>query len=141
MERPEPGDPATSRRMSRQRRRDTAPEVALRRRLHALGYRYRVDAPLPGMPRRRADLTFSRVKVVVFVDGCFWHCCPIHGTAPQNNAAWWAEKLEHNVARDAHLAQLGWSVVRIWEHESVAAATRRVIDQINDAEAVDPETT
>ena len=130
--------------MSRQRRRDTDPEMALRRRLHALGYRYRVDAPIPGLPRRRADLIFTRAKVAVFVDGCFWHCCPTHTTAPQNNAAWWAEKLRRNVARDAetdaHLRDIGWTVVRIWEHESVDDAVDRVRRCVNPAEHVEPET-
>ncbi|WP_338068149.1 very short patch repair endonuclease [Antribacter gilvus] len=114
-------DVATSQRMSRQARRDTACEIALRRELHRRGLRFRVDAALPGMPRRRADLTFAGAKVVVFVDGCFWHCCPIHGTAPAANSAWWREKLERNVARDAetnaHMIELGWTVLRFWEHE------------------------
>lgn len=114
---------AVSARMSRQRSRDTTPEVALRRALHARGRRFRVDAPLPGMPRRRADLLFTRAKVAVFVDGCFWHSCPTHRTEPATNAEWWARKLARNVERDAetdsHLRALGWTVVRIWEHESV----------------------
>ena len=117
-------------RMSRQRRRDTAPEVALRRTLHARGRRFRVDAPLPGMPRRRADILFSRSKVAVFVDGCFWHSCPEHATHPVNNGAWWATKLRRNVERDrdtdSHLAELGWTSVRVWEHEDVIQAADRV---------------
>lgn len=116
--------------MSAQRRRDTAPEVALRRALHARGLRYRVDAALPGMPRRRADILFSRVRVAVFVDGCFWHSCPQHATHPANNALWWAEKLRRNVERDRetdrHLAGQGWISVRIWEHESVETAVAMV---------------
>nr|WP_276202972.1 very short patch repair endonuclease [Jiangella muralis] len=111
----------TSRRMSRQRRRDTEAELSLRRVLHARGLRYRVDAALPGLPRRRADLSFPRQRLAVFVDGCFWHGCPVHKTEPKNNAAWWAAKLARNIERDretdAHLADLGWRVVRIWEHE------------------------
>jgi DNA mismatch endonuclease (patch repair protein) len=117
--------------MSRQARRDTKPEIELRRRLHRLGYRYRVNHPLPGLPRRRADLTFSARRVVVFVDGCFWHGCPIHGTSPRNNGAWWADKLRRNMERDretdAHLEQSGWTVVRIWEHEDPEAAATRVV--------------
>lgn len=112
--------PQVSARMSRQRRRDTVPEVALRRILHARGRRFRVDRAIPGMARRRADLLFTRAKVAVFVDGCFWHVCPEHATQPANNGAWWAEKLRRNQERDrqtdAHLADLGWMVVRIWEH-------------------------
>ena len=106
--------------MSRQRPRDTAPELALRKILHARGRRFRVHSPLPGMPRRRADLLFTRAKLAVFVDGCFWHVCPDHATHPGNNEAWWALKLKRNQERDrettAHLEALGWTAVRIWEH-------------------------
>jgi DNA mismatch endonuclease, patch repair protein len=119
-------DITTSRRMSRQRTRDTEPEVLLRRELHRRGLRYRLDAPLPGMARRRADILFTRAKVAVFVDGCFWHGCPEHKTAPTNNGAWWAAKLARNVERDretgAHLSSLGWTVLRVWEHEDMKHA-------------------
>ena len=122
--------------MSRQRRRDTGPELALRRILHARGRRFRVDSPLPGMPRRRADLLFTRVKVAVFVDGCFWHMCPDHATHPGNNDSWWALKLERNQERDrettAHLEALGWIVVRIWEHvpsDEAADIVEAVLEQ------------
>jgi len=123
-------DAATSARMSRQRRTGTAPETALRRELHRRGRRYFVDrAPLPGL-RRRADLVFPRHRVAVYVDGCFWHCCPEHATYPRNNAQWWAEKLAGNVARDrdtdARLGAAGWTVVRVWEHEDAAEAADRV---------------
>lgn len=122
--------PTTSARMSRQARRDTAPELFLRRELHRLGFRYRVDHPLPGMPRRRADILFSRPRVVVFVDGCFWHGCPEHKTAPANNAAWWAAKLARNIERDretdAHLVALGWRVLRVWEHEDMQQSAMRI---------------
>ncbi|WP_277609068.1 very short patch repair endonuclease [Rhodococcus sp. CH91] len=122
-------DPRTSARMSRQRRRDTVPEVALRRELHRRGRRFFVDkAPLPGM-RRRADLVFPRHRVAVYVDGCFWHSCPQHATFPKNNAEWWAAKLAANVQRDRdtdeRLQTAGWTVVRVWEHEDpITAATR-----------------
>lgn len=125
-----PTDAHTSARMSRQRRRDTAPELALRRELHRRGLRFFVDrAPLPGM-RRRADLVFPRRKVAVYVDGCFWHRCPLHATAPKNNARWWADKLDANVRRDrdtdSALTAAGWTVVRVWEHENVPDAADRV---------------
>ena len=78
------------------------------------------------MPRRRADILFTRAKVAVFVDGCFWHGCPDHKTAPANNAAWWTAKLARNVERDretdAHLNSLGWTVLRVWEHENMTQA-------------------
>jgi DNA mismatch endonuclease (patch repair protein) len=123
--------PETSNRMRNQVRRDTVPELNLRRRLHGLGLRYRVDfAPVPGL-RRRADIVFTRHKVAVFVDGCFWHGCPVHGTQPQSNAEWWASKLARNVARDAEtnkaFVDAGWTVVRVWEHEDPEEATERVL--------------
>lgn len=117
--------------MSRQAVRDTAPELLVRRQLHALGLRYRLHRrPLSGV-RRTADIVFSRARVAVFVDGCFWHGCPEHGTAPKTNAAWWATKLACNIERDAEtdalLAAAGWTVIRIWEHErpDVAASVIR----------------
>ncbi|GAA0624504.1 very short patch repair endonuclease [Kribbella sandramycini] len=121
----------TSARMAKQGRRDTKPELELRRRLHRLGYRYRVNSPLPGMPRRRADITFGPKRLVVFVDGCFWHGCPEHATSPRNNGLWWSEKLRKNVERDrdtdARLQELGWAVLRIWEHEDPDEAVHRVV--------------
>ena len=138
--------PGTSARMARQHRRDTEPELLLRRELHRLGFRYRVDHPLPGLPRRRADVLFTRARVAVFVDGCFWHGCPEHKTSPANNAAWWATKLARNVERDretdAHLLALGWKVLRVWEHEDMQQAAMRIgeilrseLAQPSDAEA------
>jgi DNA mismatch endonuclease, patch repair protein len=116
--------------MSRQGRRDTEAEMTIRRILHARGLRYRVDAALPDLARRRADLIFPRQRVAVFIDGCFWHGCPEHKTAPKNNAGWWAVKLARNVERDrqtdAHLVELGWRAVRIWEHEDPERAADRV---------------
>ncbi|MCL2092552.1 MAG: very short patch repair endonuclease [Micrococcales bacterium] len=111
-------------------RRDTAPELALRRALHAAGLRYRVGFPVPGQRRRTIDVAFTRAQVAVFVDGCFWHGCPEHGTQPQSNSAWWTTKLSANQARDRDtdrvLAEAGWTVLRVWEHEDPAAAADRV---------------
>lgn len=110
--------------------RDTKPELALRSAVHARGLRYRVSAkPLAGM-RRTADLVFSRAKVAVFLDGCFWHGCPEHHTVASANAKFWADKVEGNRKRDrdtdGRLAEAGWVSVRIWEHEDAADAARRV---------------
>lgn len=120
--------------MSQQKHRDTAPELSLRRAMHALGLRYRVEAPLPGMPRRRADALFPKVRIAVFVDGCFWHSCPQHATAPAANGAWWATKLAGNVARDrdtdTRLAEQGWLSVRVWEHEDMAIAASAIRDVV-----------
>ena len=107
--------------MRSNRGRDTGPEIALRRALHARGLRYRVDHPLPFDRRRRADVLSIRTMVAVFVDGCFWHGCPEHGSTPRSNSAFWSAKIERNRARDAETTQrleaLGWSVLRFWEHE------------------------
>lgn len=116
--------------MQAQRRRDTAPELALRLELHSRGRRFFVDRPpLPGL-RRRADLVFPSPRVAVFVDGCFWHACPEHDRTPQSNTAWWRDKLAGNAARDRDtdegLSAAGWRVVRVWEHEHVLAAADRV---------------
>lgn len=113
------------------KRRDTKPELALRRSVHALGLRYRVDAqPLPGL-RRRADLLFTRARVAVYLDGCFWHGCSLHYREPGGlNAAYWASKVAGNQARDrdtdARLVEAGWLVVRVWEHEDPVEAAQRV---------------
>lgn len=116
--------------MQNQRRRDTRLEIALRRRLHARGHRYRVDFRLEPSLRCRGDIVFTRRKVVVFIDGCFWYGCPEHATKPVNNAAWWASKIEANVARDRRnarvLEELGWVIVRVWEHEDLGLAMSRI---------------
>jgi|SRR5665213_193383 len=127
---PRASSPEALRRMLRQRRRDTQPELAIRRLLHADGMRYRVDSPpIPGL-RRRADVVFPRLRIAVFVDGCFWHRCPEHGTCPRENAPWWQAKLDGNVDRDLdtdrQLRDAGWKVVRIWEHENSRTAADRV---------------
>jgi DNA mismatch endonuclease (patch repair protein) len=86
-------------------------------------------APLPKM-RRRADLVFTRARVAVYLDGCFWHSCPEHATTPKANRDWWLEKLAANVSRDRdtdeRLEAAGWAVVRVWEHEDPEVAAERV---------------
>lgn len=134
---PTPLSEAVRARFRRQRTRDTQPEVELRRVLHAMGLRYRVDRQvIPGV-RRRVDVVFGNGKVAVFVDGCFWHGCPEHGGRPKNNADWWAAKLDANIARDrdtdARLHAAGWLVERVWEHESPHLAARRVAAVVNAA--------
>ena len=131
-----PSSPGVSARMSRQASKDTEAELAVRRLLHASGLRYRVEYPVPGMPRRRIDVAFTRAKVAVLIDGCFWHGCPEHATRPKANADWWRTKLDRNMARDRetteHLRTAGWTVLRFWEHmpaEEVAATVRAVVDR------------
>jgi len=117
---PEASSPQVRAFMQRMPRRDTGPELALRRALHRAGVRFRLHrADLPGRP----DLVLVRLRLAVFVDGCFWHGCPAHATAPRANAEFWAAKLAGNRARDARndvlLAALGWEVMHVWEHEDL----------------------
>ncbi len=130
IETPAASSPDALRRMRSTRQRDTAAELALRRLLHGAGLRFRVDRPVLSGVRRRADIVFARAKVAVFVDGCFWHCCPKHRTFPKANAAWWADKLETNRRRDLdtnrRLRRAGWHVERVWEHERPLSAAARV---------------
>lgn len=131
-----PSSPGVSARMSRQASKDTAVELAVRRLLHAAGLRYRVEYPVPGMARRRIDVAFTRAKVAVLIDGCFWHGCPQHATQPKANAEWWRTKLDRNMARDQetteHLTAQGWTVLRFWEHEApedVAVRVRAAVER------------
>jgi DNA mismatch endonuclease (patch repair protein) len=125
--------------MQGNRRRDTQPEMALRRLLHAAGLRYRVDArPLPYL-NRRADLVFSRAKVAVFIDGCYWHGCPEHGTTAKTNRTYWGPKIERNRVRDTETDRLleaaGWTVARFWEHEEASDVADKVTRSVRDQPA------
>jgi DNA mismatch endonuclease, patch repair protein len=114
------------------RRRDTRPERAVRSALHRVGLRFRVDLPIQvgGGRSIRPDLVFPRQRVAVFVDGCFWHGCPDHGTRPVTNADYWLLKIEANRRRDRRntvtLEAHGWTVFRMWEHEDPALVVERV---------------
>ena len=104
--------------------------------LHQRGLRFRKDLRLNAGGRKvRPDIVFTRRKVAVFVDGCFWHRCPIHGRWPQRNATYWNEKFGRNVARDQAdtlaLKGAGWSVLRIWEHVSTAEAADLIESSVN----------
>jgi DNA mismatch endonuclease (patch repair protein) len=120
--------------MRKQRQRNTSPELLVRRDLFARGLRYRIHYPVPGLRRRSIDVAFPRRKVAVFVDGCFWHGCPQHGTAPRSNSEWWAAKIDRNRARDAEttevLVSLGWKVLRFWEHEDPDEVARLVAAEV-----------
>lgn len=142
-----PGSPTQSesdpnprrRNMQANRRRDTTPELALRRLLHKEGLRYRCDLriDLPGAMRARPDVVFTRRKVAVFVDGCFWHGCPVHGRTPTTNVDYWSVKLARNLARDRlqtrALQDAGWTVIRIWEHEDLDSGRDRVVSALQRA--------
>ncbi|MGW7477108.1 very short patch repair endonuclease [Nonomuraea muscovyensis] len=121
--------------------RDTKPELALRRAVHALGLRYRVAFRPVKAVRRTADLVFTKVKVAVFMDGCFWHGCPVHHTVAATNAGFWAEKVRRNRERDAEtnrlLEEAGWHVLRIWEHEDPIKAAERVAELVHQRRQLD----
>ena len=141
-----PGDgwvapsPVKSAAMRGVRTTGTAPEIELRRRLYGAGLRYRVSYPVPGKPRRSIDIAFTRLRLAVFVDGCFWHGCPVHGAAPRTNSAFWAAKIAGNRARDrdtdAHLEGAGWFILRLWEHvepEEAAGTVAAALAEIKKA--------
>lgn len=121
---------ALSAKMSTLARRDTAPELALRRELHRRGLRYRTQVKVPGNNRRTIDVAFTRARLAVYVDGCFWHGCPEHHVRPKANAEWWDWKIGNNIRRDrstdAELDAAGWAVLRFWEHADPAACADAV---------------
>lgn len=123
--------------MRANRRRDTRPELAVRQLLHAMGIRYRVDfAPLAEARRLRPDIVFTRAKVAVFIDGCYWHKCPEHYRPATRNAEFWSAKIDGNVARDerssATLTEAGWTVLRFWEHEPVGEVADRIAEAVRE---------
>ena len=116
--------------MSRTRGKDSAAELCVRRELHRRGYRYRIGIrPVPEL-RRTGDIVFTRAKVVIMVDGCFWHRCPEHYRSPKTRTEFWRAKIKDNVARDEdttrQLIGAGWTVLRFWEHQDVDS----VVDEI-----------
>ena len=125
---PKPTSAAASNRMRANRRADTKPEVALRSALHRRGLRFRKDYAIRLTGRRTVypDVAFTRKRVVIFVDGCFWHSCPEHGTVPKSNQEYWIPKLRQNVERDQEvteaLSDSGWTVLRVWEHTPIEEA-------------------
>jgi DNA mismatch endonuclease (patch repair protein) len=128
--RPWASSPAVRQVMQGNRKRDTRPELAVRRATHALGLRYSVASrPLPGRPWS-ADLVFPGARLAVFVDGCYWHGCPEHFKPPRTHAEYWGPKVERNQARDrvvdTDLREAGWTVLRTWEHEEPALAAQRI---------------
>ena len=114
--------------------RDTRPELAVRSAVHELGLRYRVAARPLAELRRSADLLFTKAKVAVFVDGCFWHGCPEHHRPARANAQYWHRKIALNQRRDTETTQLletaGWTVIRIWEHENPQEAAKAIAEAV-----------
>jgi DNA mismatch endonuclease, patch repair protein len=126
--RPPAKNASVSAQMSRMPRSSTGPEVALRRRLHAAGLRFRVHLRnLPGTP----DIVLTRARIAIFIDGCFWHGCPTHAVSPKHNRDWWAQKLhinrERDARNDARLTEAGWLPIHVWEHEPVDEAVTRIV--------------
>ena len=134
MSRIQPSSPEASRRMAKIRQKGTDVELALRRELYRRGLRYRVDYIVSKKPRRVADVAFPGLKIAVFVDGCFWHGCPEHASWPKQNAEFWRKKIEMNRLRDAdtnsRLIDIGWTVLRFWEHEVPAEAATTVVRMV-----------
>ena len=119
------------------RSRDTKPELAVRRLLHAEGLRYRVNTrPLPEL-RRTADIVFRAKRIAVFIDGCYWHGCPEHYVASKSNRGYWKAKIEANVARDAEtndvLSEAGWTVLRYWSHDHPAKTAGSISKSVRSA--------
>ena len=129
--RAEPSSQAARVRMQHTPQRDTPCELAIRKELHRRGVRFHVNRKPLSSTRRTADIVFIRKRIAIFVDGCFWHQCPKHGTVPKANRAWWVNKFKANRVRDhdtnTSLKSAGWCVVRVWEHESPLRATDRIM--------------
>jgi len=119
---PPASNEGTRRSMMSNRRTDTKPEIAFRSMLHRSGLRFRKDRYIKFERRGvKVDVVFPTEKVAVFIDGCFWHRCPEHATMPTRNYEYWSTKFQRNMDRDRsnnqNLQNLGWQVIRIWEHE------------------------
>jgi DNA mismatch endonuclease (patch repair protein) len=130
-----PGPSERSANMRANKRRDTGPERRVRRLLHQRGLRFRVDLPIRASHPRpiRPDIAFTRARIAVFIDGCFWHGCPDHGRRPNvKNAFYWGPKIAGNAQRDSwHTAALeaaGWTVLRFWEHQPAEDVAREIAD-------------
>lgn len=127
---PAPSSDAALKRMKAAKPRNTAPEKALRSALHKRGLRFRIDEKPIKELNRKADIVFRPAKVAIFVDGCFWHGCPFHGTQAKANAEFWSFKIKQNQERDVdttkRLEEAGWKVIRVWEHENPEKASEKI---------------
>jgi len=112
----------------------TGPELRIRRLLHRAGLRYRMGRRPEPTLRMTADVVFTRARIAVFVDGCFWHSCPVHGHLPREHAEYWRAKLANNRRRDEEtnrvLTDRGWMVVRVGEHEDPVSAAVQIRDLV-----------
>ncbi|MBZ9887317.1 very short patch repair endonuclease [Mesorhizobium sp. BR1-1-3] len=127
--------------MSRTPSRDNAFERSVRSLLFARGLRYQVHFSLPGMPRRTCDVAFPKKKIAIFLDGCFWHGCPVHGSQAKTNSDFWSRKFKRNTDRDhetdVHLHSQGWRVLRFWEHEQPYDIVDRIVAEVAARTATD----
>lgn len=119
------------------KRRDTLPELRVRRLIHSAGLRYRIDyPPIPSNKRLRADIVFPRLRIAVFIDGCFWHGCPDHYVASRSNTSYWDAKIKNNKQRDDRtnriLKTAGWTVLRFWAHTPAEEAATQIIAVVTD---------
>lgn len=133
---PKPTSTATVSVMKANKRANTQPEVLIRKYLHGAGFRFRKDYNIKvGKKNLRPDIVFTKLKIAVFIDGCFWHSCPSHGHIPKSNIHYWEPKLKKNIQRDKDtdkaLKDAGWKIVRIWEHVPVREASKQIIMTIN----------
>lgn len=132
---PRSTDPVIAKSMRSNRRSNTKPELAIRSALHRAGKRFRKDFPVKTERRTiKPDVVFTRAKVCVFIDGCYWHGCPDHCRIPASNREYWTAKIGRNMERDkldgVSLSDAGWNVVRIWEHVPVEDAVQQVMDEL-----------
>ena len=133
---PKPVNPTSTKKMKANRRVDTKPEVHIRSLLHQRGLRFRKDYPIKLLNGRtvHADIAFTKRKIAIFVDGCFWHLCPLHGTLPKSNRHYWIPKLKENQKRDIlttrALQDIHWHVLRFWEHDTPTHIASEIYDHI-----------
>ena len=133
--------------MRANRRVDTKPEIEIRSILHRRGLRFRKDYPIRLSNGRivHADIAFTRNKIAIFIDGCFWHSCPIHGTTPKSNRHYWIHKLRENRKRDILTTQelhaINWTVLRFWEHDTSTNVSNNIYDHITSSPPIDHRVT
>lgn len=126
--------PSVRRTMQSNRKWNTKPELVLRRALHAMGLRYRIHSTPGRITKTTADIVFPTERVVIFVDGCFWHGCTLHTKPPRTNSEYWGPKIQRNRERDVHtdrlLTQAGWLPIRVWEHDDPIAAALMIAEAV-----------
>ena len=134
---PKPINALSTKKMRANRRADTKPEMQIRSLLHRQGLRFRKDylIRLPSGRNVHADIAFTKSRIAVFIDGCFWHSCPVHGTIPKSNKDYWHPKLMSNVKRDkainCELRNANWKVIRLWTHVPPEKAVNTIIEAVH----------